>query len=283
MRAVLAALRGGLARRRMQAWAIGLVMLGTAAASTLAAGLVAATDAPFDHAFTAQRGADAAVVVNAGKASAGELAATARLAGVTVSAGPFAEAAVTAAATAPSGPSATPLTLVGRSSPGGPVDDIVLSSGHWPTATGQIVVSASQSGLSLGQVITLAGVPHNPKLTIVGVGTSATGTAGGWVLPAEMNALRIPLDEQILYRFASAGSAAAVNAGIAAVRRALPAGSVAGTQSWLTVKALQAETAGPWVPFLAAFGVIGLVMSVLIAIRSAPVIASSSNPRIRNR
>jgi putative ABC transport system permease protein len=95
VRAVLAAVRGGLARRRVQAWAIGLVMLGTAAASTLAAGLVAATDAPFDHAFTAQRGADAAVVVNAGKAPAGELAATARLAGVTAAAGPFAEASVT--------------------------------------------------------------------------------------------------------------------------------------------------------------------------------------------
>jgi putative ABC transport system permease protein len=277
MRAVLAAVRGGLARRRVQAWAIGLVMLGTAAASTLADGLVAATDAPFDHAFTAQRGADAAVVVNTKKAPAGELAATARLAGVTASAGPFAEAAVTATATAPGGPSATPLTLVGRSSPGGPVDDIVLSSGHWPTATGQIVVSASQSGLSLGQVITLTGVPHNPKLTIVGVGTSATGTAGGWVLPAEMTALRIPLDGQMLYRFASAGSAAAVNAGIAAVRRALPAGSVAGTESWLTVKALQAEATGPWVPFLAAFGVIGLVMSVLIVVNlvSGAVIAGT--------
>lgn len=277
MRAVLTALRGGLVRRRVQAWAIGLVMLGTAAASTLAVGLVVATDAPFDHAFTAQRGADAVVVVTAGKAPAGELAATARLAGVTASAGPFAEAAVTAAATAPGGAGATPLTLVGRSSPGGPVDDIVLSSGHWPSAAGQIVVSARQPGLGLGQVITLTGVPHNPKLTIVGVGTSATGTAGGWVLPAEMTALRIPLADQMLYRFASAGSVAAVNVGIAAVRRALPAGSVAGTESWLTVKAVQTEVAGPWVPFLAAFGVIGLVMSVLIVVNlvSGAVVAGT--------
>lgn len=85
------------------------------------------------------------------------------------------------------------IPLAGRSSPGGPVDDIVLSSGHWPTTTGQIVVFARQSGLGLGQVITLTGVPHDPKPTIVGVGTSATGTVGGWVLPAEMTALRIPL------------------------------------------------------------------------------------------
>ena len=277
MRAVLTALRGGLARRRLQAWAIGLVMVGTAAAATIAAGLVVVTDAPFDHAFAAQYGADAAFVVSADKASAGELAATTRLAGVTASAGPFAEAAVTAAAMAPGGPGATPLTLVGRSSPSGPVDDIVLSSGHWPSATGQVVVSARQSGLGLGQVITLTGVPGNPKLTIVGVGTSVTGTAGGWVLPAEMTALRIPLAEQMLYRFASAGSAAAVNAGIAAVRRVLPAGSVAGTESWLTVRAVQAEAAGPWVPFLVAFGVIGMVMSVLIVVNlvSGAVVAGT--------
>jgi putative ABC transport system permease protein len=112
------------------------------------------------------------------------------------------------------------------------------------------------------------------------VGTSATGTAGGWVLPAEMAALRIPLTEQMLYRFASAGSAAAVNAGIAAVRRALPAGSVAGTESWITVKAIQAEVAGPWVPFLAAFGVIGLVMSVLTVVNLVSGVVVAGTRRI---
>ena len=63
----------------------------------------------------------------------------------------------------------------------------------------------------------------------------------------------------MLYRFASAGSGAAVNAGVAAVRRALPAGSVAGAQSWLAVKAQENESIVPWVPFLVTFGVIGLV------------------------
>jgi putative ABC transport system permease protein len=286
MRAVRTAVRAGLAGRRVQAWAIGLVMLATATASTLAAGLVAASNAPFDHAFTAQRGADATVVVNARKAPAAELAATARLADVTAAAGPFAEATVTATAVMPGAPGVTqlpPLTLAGRSSPGGPVDDIVLSSGHWPTATGQIVVSRGQSGpgpgpeLRLGQVITLTGAPGSPKLTVVGVGTSVTGTAGGWVLPAQMTALRIPLTEQMLYRFASAGSGAAVSAGIAAVRHALPAGSVAGAESWLTVKSQEAGLAGPLVPFLVTFGLIGMVMSVLIVVNvvSGAVVAGT--------
>jgi len=71
MRAVRTALHGGLAGRRVQALAIGLVLLASAAASTLAAGLLSASNAPFDHAFAAQHGAQAALAVNAAKAPAG--------------------------------------------------------------------------------------------------------------------------------------------------------------------------------------------------------------------
>jgi len=286
MRAVRTALRGGLAGRRAQALAIGLVLLATCAASTLAAGLLADANAPFDHAFSAQHGADAILTVNAQRVSATELAATARLAGVTAATGPFAEAIVTATATVPGGPGVVQfqaLTLAGRSSPGGPVDDIVLSSGHWPTATGQIVVSrdlADQGpGISLspGQVIMLTGEPGSPKLTVVGVATSATDTADGWVLPAQITALGPPQAEQMLYRFTSAGSGAAVSADVAAVRRALPAGTVLGAGSWLTVRAQEAQNIAPTVPFLLTFGVIGLGVSVLIVINvvSGAVVAGT--------
>ena len=290
MRAMRTALRGGLAGRRLQALIIGVVVLVSAAASTLAAGLLVDSDAPFDHAFAAQHGADAMLTVNAQKAPTAELAAAARLAGVTAAAGPFAEAIVSATAEVPNvpGPDRFPaLTLAGRSSPGGPVDDIVLSSGHWPTATGQIVISGNPSdtdGISLspGQVITLTSVPGSPTLTVVGVGTSVTGTADGWVVPAEITALGSPppgspLTEQMLYRFASAGSGAAVNAGVAAVRRALPAGTVLGAESWLTVRVREAQDIAPWVPFFAAFGLIGLVMSVLIVVNvvSGAVVAGT--------
>jgi putative ABC transport system permease protein len=275
MRAVLTALRGGLAGRQLQALVIGLVLLASATASTLAAGLLVDSNAPFDHAFAAQQGADAALTVNARKATAGELAATARLVGVTATAGPFAEATVTVTAAVPAGadPLQFPaLTLAGRLSPGGPVDDIVLSSGHWPTSAGQIVISRNLAdtgagqGLSQGQVITLTSVPGSPKLTVVGVGASVTNTADAWVLPAQMTALGGPRAEQMLYRFGSAGSEAAVNADVAAVRHALPAGTVLSAKSWLTVKAQEAQNIAPWVPFLITFGLIGLVMSVLIVV-----------------
>jgi putative ABC transport system permease protein len=288
MRAIRTALHGGLAGRRVQALAIGLVLLASAAASTLAAGLLAASDAPFDHAFAAQHGADAALAVNAAKAPAGELAATARLAGVTAAAGPFAEATVTASAAIPDTPGVVfqAFTLAGRSSPGGPVDDIVLTAGHWPTGTGQIVVSrdladtGSGASMSPGVVITLTGVPGTPKLTVVGVGVSVTNTADGWVLPAQMTALGSPPTEQILYRFASAGSGAAVNAEVAAVRRALPTGSVLGAESWLAVKAQENENIVPWVPFLVTFGVIGLVMSVLIEVNVVSGAVTAGTRRI---
>ena len=288
MRAIRTALHGGLAGRRVQALAIGLVLLATAAASTLAAGLLAASDAPFDHAFAAQHGADAALAVNAAKAPAGELAATARLAGVTAAAGPFAEATVTASAAIPDTPGVVfqAFTLAGRSSPGGPVDDIVLTAGHWPTGTGQIVVSrdladtGSGASMSPGVVITLTGVPGTPKLTVVGVGVSVTNTADGWVLPAQMTALGPPPTEQMLYRFASAGSGAAVNADVAAVRRALPTGSVLGAESWLAVKAQENENIVPWVPFLVTFGVIGLVMSVLIEVNVVSGAVTAGTRRI---
>ncbi len=45
---------------------------------------------------------------------------------------------------------------------------------------------------------------------------------------------------------------------------ALPAGTVTGTQSYLAVRAQESSNIGPWVPFVVAFGVLGLVMSVLI-------------------
>jgi len=57
-----------------------------------------------------------------------------------------------------------------------------------------------------------------------------------------------------------------VNTDIAAVTAALPHGSVLGAQSWLTAKAQATGSFAPWVPFIVAFGLIGLVMSVLIVI-----------------
>jgi putative ABC transport system permease protein len=110
-------------------------------------------------------------------------------------------------------------------------------------------------------------VPGSPHLTVVGFARSITQTAQAWVTPAEIAALRAPGAPQVtqmLYRFTSAGTTAQVNADIAEVRAALPHGALLGADSWLTVKLRDTSSIAPWVPFIVAFGVIGLVMSVLI-------------------
>jgi len=268
------AARGGLSGRRVQAMVIGLVVLVATAASTLALGLLVDSNAPFDHAFAAQHGSQVTATTSA---SAAQLAATTGLPGVTAAAGPFPQATVTTTMLVPPPPgqSGPPLpmqqqlTVSGRASPGGPVDDLTLHSGHWATGPGQVVMltDGQGAGVAIGTPVTVTGVPGSPHLTVVGTATSITHTAQAWVAPAQIAALRAPGAPQVtqmLYRFASAGTTAQINADIAEVRAALPHGALIGADSWLTVKAQATGSIAPWVPFLVTFGLIGLVMSVLI-------------------
>ena len=266
------AARSGLSGRRVQTMVIGLVLLISTAASTLALGLLVDSNAPFDHAFAAQHGSE---VTASAQASTTQLAATAHLPGVTAAAGPFPETTITATVPFTPPPGQGPpgviqqqLTVVGRPSPGGPVDDLTLVSGHWPTQPDQIVLSDVRApGENIGTQVTVTGVPGSPHLTIVGFATSITQTAQAWVLPSEIAALRAPGApdvSQMLYRFASAATASQISADVASVRAALPRGAVLGAESYLTVKLEDTSSIAPWVPFIVAFGVLGLAMSALI-------------------
>ena len=217
-RPVVMAARTGLTGRRVQTSVIGLVLLVSTAAATLALGLLVDSNAPFDHAFAAQRGAHVTAAVNAARASAARLAATTRLPGVTAASGPFPQVTVAAdmTFTAPPGHPggqgvfSTQLNLVGRASPGGPVDDLTLTAGRWARQPGEMVWSDSGNGppVSVGSHVTVHGVPGSPRLTVVGVATSATASAQAWVTPAEIAALRAPgapAVSQMLYRFARRG------------------------------------------------------------------------------
>jgi putative ABC transport system permease protein len=285
---ILRAAAGGLSGRRVQAIVIGLVAGVSTAAATAALGLLVSSGGAFDQAFSAQHGADVTATVSG--ASPAQLAASARRTGVTAAAGPFPETTVNikTRVTPPghgSVPVQTQLTLVGRSSPGGPVDDLTLTTGHWATGPGQIVWASSSDSLEVpvGTQVTVTGLAGSPKLTVVGVATSVTGTAQGWVTPGEISALHAagaPEASQMLYRFSSAGTTGAVNADIAQVTAALPHGSVLGTQSWLAAKAQAASSAAPWVPFILAFALIGLVMSVLVVINVVTAAVAAGIRRI---
>jgi putative ABC transport system permease protein len=273
---VARAVAGGLARRRVQTAVIGLVVLISTAAAVLAAALLAESSAPFDHAFAARHGAHVTAAVDPARASPAQLAAAARLPQVAAAAGPFAETTIGVPCTpvtvrlgGPAGIGLQQLTLAGRTSPGGAIDDVALVSGHWVRRPGQVVLQYDYmgGGVPVGSTLTMTGLPGTPRLTVVGIAASVTGSADGWVLPAEIAKLRppgAPASEQVLYRFRDAGTAAAVRSDSAALTAALPAGSVTGIQSYLAVRAKDVSRVAVYVPFVIAFGVIGLVLSVLI-------------------
>ena len=280
MTAVIRAARGGLGGRRLQAVIIGLVALAATAAATLAVGMLADEHNPFDHAFATQHGAHVTAAVDTSAATPAQIAATTRLPGVTAAAGPFATVSVTADMTVPGVPGSNlaPLQVVGRSSPGGPVDDLTLDSGHWPREVGQIVVSRNGPG-DIGSTFTVG----SQKLTVVGVADSVTNTAQAWVLPAEIAQLggsagSGPEPAQMLYRFADAGTSAAIASDIAAVRAALPHGALLNTVSYRSVRQTEQSHIAPWVPFIIAFGVIALAISVFIVVNvvSGAVIAGTT-------
>jgi putative ABC transport system permease protein len=257
---------GGLRRHKVATIVIAVVLFVATASATLGLALLAASNGPFTHAFSAQRGADVTVTVNAARASNAQLAATDRVSGVTALAGPFAETTVLVNFT---GQPWGQLTLAGRSSAGGPVDDLVLNSGHWVDGPGQVVLNGYEGngGIVDGNTVQVPGAPGKPTLTVVGFANSITSTADGWVAPGEVAALRTPgapSSSQLLYRFAQAGSNAQIRADVAAITRALPAGALASSASWLTAQ-FQAEGNGAIMePFVLAFALIGLVMAVLI-------------------
>ncbi|MFC8703957.1 ABC transporter permease [Streptomyces anulatus] len=257
--------RSGVGRRRVQTLVIGLTSMMAVAASVLGGSLLVVSGAPFDDAFAAQRGAHLSVRFDAGEVSAAQLSESGKADGVSGAAGPFRTATVTPR---PDGANpGWPMTVVGREDPGGGVDEVALLDGRWPTRPGETVLSAGSALLPTpGLRITFPDLPGDPALTVVGVARSVTGTADAWVVPSQMAALTAPGSggHQMLYRFAEADTAARIAAGREAVTQALPPEGVVGEQSWLTVRKTAERDTAVYVPFLVAFGVLGLVMSVLI-------------------
>ncbi|MFE6826950.1 FtsX-like permease family protein [Streptomyces sp. NPDC057690] len=264
--------RAGVGRRRVQTAVMIMTTLMAVTASFLAAGLLVASQAPFDHAFAQQRGAHLTARFDGAKATAAELTATARAKGVTAAAGPFRTVAVRARTASssdilPEGVDLPPVTVAGRTDAGGGVDRVDLVSGTWLTGPGQIVVAKDMLPVEPGARLTFPDAPGSPTLTVVGVARSVTGTADAWVTPARAASLAAPggtPEYEMLYRLAAAGTDAQVAAGRAAITAAVPKGALTGSQSYLTVKQEETANAKAFVPFLAAFGVLGLLLSVLV-------------------
>ncbi|WP_416980871.1 ABC transporter permease [Streptomyces sp. T028] len=256
--------RSGVGRRRVQTLVIGLTAMMAVAASVLGGSLLVVSGAPFDDAFARQHGAHLSVEFDAARTSAGQAKDTGRADGVAASAGPFRTVSLTPRVR--DGADEWPMTVVGRGDPDGAVDDLTLTAGRWAIRPGEIVLNTDASLFpTLGLELTFPGLPGDPTLKVVGAARSVTQTADAWVTPAQVTALTTPERPggyQMLYRFTAADTAAQVAAGRKAVTTGAKA--VTGTQSWLTVRASAERDTALYVPFLLAFGVLGLVMSVLI-------------------
>ena len=264
---------GGMLRHKVQAVVIVAVLFIATASATLGLALLNANNSPFTRAFAAQHGADVTVTANPGHATAAQFAATAHVAGVTALAGPFDETTIPLEF---QGQPWGQTTLVGRSNPSGPVDDVVLNAGHWADGPGQIVLAGTAAGSgqgnggpALGSTLTATSRTGKPALTVVGFANSITDTTdgGGWVTPGELSSL-LPSGSQptaqLLYRFTNSATNAQLQADAAAVRKALPAGTVLDWGSWLTAQQSEGSNAAIMEPFVLAFALIGLAMAVLI-------------------
>jgi putative ABC transport system permease protein len=274
MSAVWLAARAAVRRRRLQTVVIGFVVFMSAATMVIALSLLAASANPFGRAFAGQDGAHLAVTFDSARVSDARLEQTTRRPGVTAAAGPYAEAVVnvTGVSAYPAGPGPAqpspvqpgPLTVVSRSGPGGPVDHLNLWLGHWATGPGQIVLDLPTteqiSQRILGSSVELSG---GQVLTVAGVADSVTQSAGAWVTPAGIAALH-PHATQMLYRFASAATAADISKDLATVTAGLPHGALGSAQSYLTAEAAYTSGVGLYVPLLLTFAILGLVVAVLI-------------------
>jgi putative ABC transport system permease protein len=259
----------GAGRRKIQTFVIAAVLAVSVASATLGLALLALSNSPFNHSFAAQRGADVTLTVNGGHASAAQLAATGHVAGVTAMAGPFPQVDVQEQF---QGQPFGPMVLVGRGDAGGPVDDVSLSSGHWPAGPGQVVLDQAGNcnqcgGPGVGSKITVttSGLhTRSTTLTVVGLATSITDTADAWVTRAQATALGSGGTAQLLYRFTSASTNAEINADVAALVKTLPAGTYEGAGNWLSAQAQSQSNGSVMEPFVVAFAVIGMAMAVLI-------------------
>ena len=258
---------GRMANHKVQAFVIGVVLAASTASATLGIALLAAVNAPFQHAFAAHNGAEVTLTVDSARVSHAELVATRRLRGVTEMSGPFPETTV---AVSFDGNSLGPRVLVARPSPSGPVDAVTLSAGRWPDGPGQVVLYSGDEGGAgfpvLGSTVEVSGPSGDHSLTVVGFAASVTGTADGWVSTAEMIRLqsRTAPAAQLLYRFANAGTDAQIASDVAEVKHALPQGTVTGAASWLATERKAAGNAAIIQPFIVSFALLGLAMAVLI-------------------
>jgi putative ABC transport system permease protein len=269
MSALSRVVRSGVGRRRVQTIVVGLVVMIAVTSAVLGGSLMVASQGPFDRAFRQQQGAHLTAQFNADAVTEAQLAASASATGVAASAGPFASAQFQLSG--PRGNPAPPLNVVGRADAGGTVDQVIIVEGRWATGPGEIVLATGGRlwlpPKVIGEQWKVTDAPGSPSVTVVGIARSVSQTADAWTTPAQLAAWTGsdgPRTYQMLYRLTAADTAEQVEAGRTAIEGTIPAAALASAVSWLDVRREAIGDTILLVPFLIAFGVLGVVMAVLI-------------------
>jgi hypothetical protein len=287
--AVLKAALAGASRRVVQT-----VMIFTVVAMATTAALVTLTLATyptraFQAVSTRYQAADLAVTIDAAKATSAQIAATRHLPGVTQAVGyPATTVNVTIPAAAGQPQLTGPMTMVGRARRSGPLDEILQSHGRWFTRLGEIDQDElSNTRAPLGKVVTVtaAGLAGRPKLTIVGSARLAAQdpTQDAWALPGEITALEkagAPRHEQMLYSFRHAATVAQVEADLAELRAALPAGAIIGASSALSSASLDVMGHGIHASSVIPYAIMALLLAAVIIATVAAAAVTAGYRRI---
>lgn len=269
--------RSGVGRRRVQSLVMALTTFAAVTSSVLSLGLLTVVQAPFEHAFGARHGAHLAVQFDSSKVTAALAAATAHVAGVTEASGPYPVAAaldttigVDCSKKDWAGHDNGPITVTTRPDLGSTsgMDQLALTQGRWPASPGEIALPWQNYGTDcFGDSVVFSSLPGKPSFKVVGFANSVTSSATAFATAdgfARLTAAGAKSDEQMLYRFAKAGTAADITTDKQAVAAAVPAGAVESGQSYLTAEQQATGNAKAYVPFLVGFGILGLFMAVLI-------------------
>ncbi|MFE4398577.1 ABC transporter permease [Streptomyces sp. CB02056] len=260
--AVWRASRAAVKRRRVQTIVIGLVVFCSTTTVLLALAVISAARAPFDDAFSQQRGAHVVATFDPAGATPEQLAATAHRPGVEAAAGPFDQAVVEIPTDWVGSPPGA-LTLVGRSDPAGPVDRVQLLGGRWASKPGEVVINEPFGGYSPANLDYPLPLSGGRTLTIVGYATSMSQSAGGWVTPEQAADLH-PSARQMLYRFSDASDEQRLTSALATATEGLPKDALTNVQSYLVLKDAFSAGADAYLPLMTVFGVLGLVVAALI-------------------
>ena len=270
MTAVLVKAIADLRRRRVQAAVIFLTVLLSIATGTMALTLMSQTRDPYQTAFAAQKGAHLQVSFHP-TTDPQLLAATPAIIGASVAGGPY---PATSLQFRHAGTTFN-VEAFGRDSPGGDVEVLNVTSGRWPRANDEIVLTRSFSELNnvaIGDRIKVVSVVAAPTLTVVGEvvdideGSADLSGQHAWVLKAAVPALTTPdLAYYVMdYRYATDPTSSQLMGYVDRLRAALPPGSISGSVNYLLIRNVFNITNQIITGVLGAFSVFALLATIAI-------------------